>query len=353
MNEVTSFVRGGPERPEHHPDDGQMGHPRPGDPAHSIYVWFDALHNYVTGIGYDRDPALFQKVLAGFRPSDRQGHPPLPCRFLAGVPHGLGPAPSRVRLRPWLVAQGRSQDVQIEGQRPGPLRPHPGHGARSAPVFPPAGNPDRAGRQLQPRGLHPSGQFRPGQRPGKPGQPDADDDPATISRGPSPSPRPRNRPTPQSGRPSRRRRNGRSPTTRIYALNKALEEIWAFVTVVNKYLADNAPWKLHKDPALRPRLARVLPRPPRRSGAPAPLIAPVMPGSAQKIWEFLGESGRVLDVKLDSLSFDAPGLGQAIKSPGTAFPRVDLKEFLAEETSPKGIRHGRTKTRRPRTSARP
>ncbi len=33
----------------------------PGDPDHVIYVWFDALINYLTGIGYGWDDALFAK----------------------------------------------------------------------------------------------------------------------------------------------------------------------------------------------------------------------------------------------------------------------------------------------------
>jgi methionyl-tRNA synthetase len=33
----------------------------PGDPDHRIYVWFDALTNYITGAGFPDDPASFQK----------------------------------------------------------------------------------------------------------------------------------------------------------------------------------------------------------------------------------------------------------------------------------------------------
>lgn len=37
------------------------GIPVPGDPDHIIYVWGDALVNYVTGVGYGRDEAEFKK----------------------------------------------------------------------------------------------------------------------------------------------------------------------------------------------------------------------------------------------------------------------------------------------------
>jgi methionyl-tRNA synthetase len=40
---------------------GTWGIPFPGDPAHRIYVWFDALTNYVTGAGFPDDPDDFAK----------------------------------------------------------------------------------------------------------------------------------------------------------------------------------------------------------------------------------------------------------------------------------------------------
>ncbi len=37
----------------------KWGIPVPGDPDHVIYVWIDALSNYITGVGYDADPERF------------------------------------------------------------------------------------------------------------------------------------------------------------------------------------------------------------------------------------------------------------------------------------------------------
>ncbi|HEX6139176.1 MAG TPA: methionine--tRNA ligase, partial [Candidatus Limnocylindria bacterium] len=42
------------------------GIPFPGDPTHRIYVWFDALTNYLTGAGFPDDPTLFER----FWPAD-------------------------------------------------------------------------------------------------------------------------------------------------------------------------------------------------------------------------------------------------------------------------------------------
>jgi methionyl-tRNA synthetase len=40
---------------------GQWGIPFPEDPDHRIYVWFDALTNYITGAGFPDDPAAFER----------------------------------------------------------------------------------------------------------------------------------------------------------------------------------------------------------------------------------------------------------------------------------------------------
>jgi methionyl-tRNA synthetase len=37
------------------------GIPFPGDPGHVVYVWFDALTNYISSVGYGTDPASFEK----------------------------------------------------------------------------------------------------------------------------------------------------------------------------------------------------------------------------------------------------------------------------------------------------
>ena len=56
----------------------------PFDEEFTIYVWFDALLTYITGIGYGDDEATFQQVVAGRHPLHRQGHHALPLRPVAG-----------------------------------------------------------------------------------------------------------------------------------------------------------------------------------------------------------------------------------------------------------------------------
>ena len=44
----------------------QVGIPVTVSPEHVVYVWIDALSNYITALGYGSDDdSLFQKILAG------------------------------------------------------------------------------------------------------------------------------------------------------------------------------------------------------------------------------------------------------------------------------------------------
>jgi methionyl-tRNA synthetase len=54
-NEVLSFVRGGLKDLSISRTSFKWGIPVPGDPEHVIYVWLDALANYMTAVGYGSD----------------------------------------------------------------------------------------------------------------------------------------------------------------------------------------------------------------------------------------------------------------------------------------------------------
>jgi methionyl-tRNA synthetase len=60
-NEVLSWLRDGLRDFSVSRAGGTWGIPFPGDPAHRIYVWFDALTNYVTGAGFPDDMTAFEK----------------------------------------------------------------------------------------------------------------------------------------------------------------------------------------------------------------------------------------------------------------------------------------------------
>ena len=62
LNEVESFVRGGLKDLSISRTTFDWGVPVPGDPKHIMYVWVDALTNYITAVGYpDVDSETFKR----------------------------------------------------------------------------------------------------------------------------------------------------------------------------------------------------------------------------------------------------------------------------------------------------
>ena len=61
-NEVISFVRGGLRDLSISRSTFQWGVPVPGDPKHVMYVWLDALSNYITALGYGADAKKFEQI---------------------------------------------------------------------------------------------------------------------------------------------------------------------------------------------------------------------------------------------------------------------------------------------------
>lgn len=61
-NEVTNFIKDHLEDFSISRPNNGWGIPVPGDDAHTLYVWFDALINYVSAVGYGSDEAQFKKL---------------------------------------------------------------------------------------------------------------------------------------------------------------------------------------------------------------------------------------------------------------------------------------------------
>jgi methionyl-tRNA synthetase len=118
-----------------------------------------------------------------------------------------------------------------------------------------------------------------------------------------------------------------------YAINRALEEIWVFINTVNKYLADNEPWKLAKDDSQRARLGRTLYQAACALRGISYFVYPVLPESSHKMWQLLGETKPLEEEPYSQLAFFNLKPDQKIKKSEPLFPRVDLKDFLKEEES--------------------
>ncbi len=119
------------------------------------------------------------------------------------------------------------------------------------------------------------------------------------------------------------------------ALHKALIAVWEFINVTNKYIVEREPWVLAKDPANRGRLETIIYNLLEALRITAVLISPFMPGSAAKIMDQLG----IVDVA--GQTFESLGTwgglkaGNPLKRGEALFPRVELK---TEEAKPEAAK---------------
>jgi len=330
LNEVVSFVRQGLKDLSITRTTVKWGIPVPDDPKHTIYVWFDALHNYLTGAGFDWDMKRFER----FWPADihligkdiLRFHAIFWPAFLMAA--GF-PLPRTVYGHGWWLkdeakmskSRGNVLDphVILKTFGPDPLRyfllreiPIGVDGNFSHEGFLHRVNSDLANDlgNLVHRTLTMILGYQKGVV--EPGEKENEDDRAI--------------------RESFETLKGRvAELFDEYAVSKALEEIWAYISAANKYLADNEPWKLAQDETKRKRLARILYQTAAAIRGTSYLVYPVMPESAQKIWSMLGETKSIAEEGYADCRFENMKTGVMIQRPRPLFPRVALKDFLQEE----------------------
>jgi methionyl-tRNA synthetase len=105
-------------------------------------------------------------------------------------------------------------------------------------------------------------------------------------------------------------------------LTGALDEIWQRIKRLNRYVQDEQPWQLAKDPAEAERLDEVLFTLGEGLRAVSVLLHPFMPGSAERLLAALGQE----DLSLERARLGARGGGAEIGELGQLFPRVETPE---------------------------
>jgi methionyl-tRNA synthetase len=120
-----------------------------------------------------------------------------------------------------------------------------------------------------------------------------------------------------------------SPLMDDLAFNKALASIWEIVGGANKYVDETAPWSLAKEERDRPRLGTVLYQTLEALRVVALLVAPFMPGTAQKMWSQLGIDGDILKRNLkEDGAWGGLTPGKKIVKPLPLFPRIDTSKTV-------------------------
>ena len=112
-------------------------------------------------------------------------------------------------------------------------------------------------------------------------------------------------------------------------LNLALAEIFKVISRANKYIDETAPWVLAKDEANKPRLAAVLYNLLEAIRISTSLLSAFMPSTMPKVWEQIGASA-------DDVSYENAGKFGVLPQKITVhkgdiiFPRIDVDKEIEE-----------------------
>jgi len=110
----------------------------------------------------------------------------------------------------------------------------------------------------------------------------------------------------------------------------ALAVIWRLVNRANKYIDETMPWSLAKDPAKLGRLATVMYNLAEVIRIVTVMITPVMPTLPEKVWSQLG-CDPAENTSWDAVAWGGIKPGQQVKKAEALFPRIETKELTEVE----------------------
>jgi methionyl-tRNA synthetase len=337
LNEVRAFVEAGLQDLSISRTSFKWGIPVPGDPKHVMYVWFDALTNYLTTLGFGSGEADEEARIQKYWPTVthfigkeivRQHALYWPAFLMsAGLPpprrvvaHGfwlMGGAKMSKSLGNVARYQPYAQVFGVDGLRYFALREMPlGQDAN----FSDDGVLTRFNADL------------------------ANDLGNLVSRATTMIHRYRDGRVPDSPKEARdaidlelqRETDATIASVKnyfvTYQVSLALQEIWSLIRDVNKYIVEREPWKLAKDEAHRSLLDRTLYHSADSLRVVAALVDPVMPHAAARIRTMLGVSSE----SWTALASGTLAVGSQLGAVEPLFPRIEktVEELRGMTTEP-------------------
>ena len=130
-----------------------------------------------------------------------------------------------------------------------------------------------------------------------------------------------------------------------FQINRALENVWELISVVNKYIVANEPWVLAKTSSKRERLATVLYNSAEALRIICVLLAPVLVEGTGAIFSQLGLDEPPESLRIDKLNWGGLRPGTSLGKRVAVYPRLDrstvqaaLRELEPEKRDDIGIR---------------
>ncbi len=324
-NEVVSFVRGGLKDLSISRTSFNWGIPAPGDARHVVYVWMDALANYITALGYGSDKEEDRLRFERFWPCDlhvigkeiSRFHCVYWPAFLMAA--GL-PLPKAIVAHGWLLfdqskmSKSRGNIVRaetvVDALGADALRYY----LLREVVFGQDGGFSFAGLierynadlangygNLTSRTLSMIARYCGGAIPEGRSEPRIRQQAATAAA-------------------------AFSASFDALDFSRALEALWSFVAAVDGYITEMAPWKLAATEDSKEALAGVLYTCAESLRIVTALVYPVLPVSAARIWAQLG-LGDIANADLKDPSWGGLMPGTRLGPLGPVFPRAE-KELV-------------------------
>ena len=328
-NEVIAFVRSGLRDLSVSRTSFNWGIPVPGDPKHVVYVWLDALANYMTALGYGSDDPKDRDRLARYWPADVHMIGKEIVRFHcvywpAFLLAAKLPLPKSIVAHGWLLfeeskmSKSRGNIVRSEtildtlgadALRYFLLREivFGQDGSFSFDALVMRYNADLANGlgNLASRTLSMISRYFEGEIP-------------------YPSPSLRSESEESIEKLTAQTIADFHAQFNQFQFSRALETAWALVAAVNKYIVENEPWAIaeKEDKDSRARLATILYTSAEALRVITALVHPVIPESSARIWSQLG-LGEIQQLDLGSLSWGQLPFGTRLGTIEPVFPRAD------------------------------